>query len=121
MKVSPRVFLLVILSIGMLLVWDSGFLQRKFDKRSIVYDGIAGGDYYVIGVDGQPVERVEHGLVFTKVPMVLIEPGVRRLRLSYSLLSKDPSEFIEIDVSIREGAIYMISETGKGPELVVKD
>jgi len=120
-----KIRLIIKVSLGVALLAFAGFelgiIQRVFDSRSIVEDGVLGADYWIIKVDGEPTSRVQHGVLITKVPLALIEPGERIFQLSEDDYSSSANEIIEFRVTIRKGENYRIAADAEGnPKLIVK-
>ena len=100
---------------------EFGVCRLCFDSRSTVEDGVVGADYWIIAVDGKPTERVPHGVLVTRIPYALLEPGKRVMRLSTAADPPASSELIEFRATIVKGVDYRISRNGNGdPELVAK-
>jgi hypothetical protein len=111
-----------LLGVGFLtaLGFETGLLQRAFDSRSVLEDGVVGSGFLIEEVDGKPVERVRHGFLISRVPFALVVPGERVLGLSVSGRSSGDSELVEFRAAVKRGVNYRISRDGKGnPELVV--
>ena len=101
---------------------ETGLLQRAFDSRSVVEDGVVGSGFWIEEVDGKPVERVRHGFLISRVPLALVEPGERVLGLSASGGSSGDSELVECRVAVVRGVRYRVSRDREGnPELVVTE
>lgn len=124
MRIRPviRVLLGAVTLIALGLGFETGLLQRAFDSRSRLEDGVVGAGFWIVEVDGKPVERVPHGILISRVPFTLVEPGERVLGLSASGPSSGGSELVECRAAIERGVNYGISKDGEGnPELVVKE
>ncbi|MFC5455886.1 hypothetical protein [Prosthecobacter fluviatilis] len=101
--------------------FELGIFQRAFDSRSIVEDGVVGADFWIIAVDGKPTVRIQHGLVISKVPFALLEPGNRAIRLSVTPRPSENQKPVEFKATIEKGVHYRISKDENGnPELVAK-
>lgn len=110
-----------LLAVGLVIAvgFELGLLQRAFDSRSVVEDGVVGADFWIVGVDGKPVDRIQHGFVITKVPLALIEPGDRVMELSVTSHPSENKELVELRATIEKGVNYRISKDAQGnPELV---
>lgn len=124
MRIRPviRVLLGAVMLIALGLGFETGLLQRAFDSRSVLEDGVVGSGFWIEEVDGKPVERVRHGFLISRVPFALLEPGERVLGLSASGRSSGDSELVEFRAAVERGVNYRISRDGEGnPELVVKE
>ena len=112
----------VLLGAGILpaLGFETGLLQRAFDSRSVIEDGVVGVGFWIKEVDGKPVERVRHGFLISRVPLALVQPGERVLGLSVSGRSSGDSELVEFRAAFARGVNHRISRDREGnPELVV--
>lgn len=110
----------MIIALG--LGFETGLLQRAFDSRSVIEDGVVGSGFWIEEVDGEPVERVRHGFLISRVPLAHVQPGERVLRLSASGRSSGDSELVEFRAAVERGVNYRISRNGEGnPELVVAE
>ena len=99
--------------------FELGLFQRAIDSRSIVKDGVVGSGYWIVQVDGRPTARIQHGLLITRVPFALLEPGDRVMGLSSEPHPSMDKELIELHATIEKGVDYRISRNAKGvPELV---
>jgi hypothetical protein len=99
--------------------FELGIFQRAFDCRSIVKDGVVGSDYWIVKVDGQPTDRIQHGCLITKVPFALLEPGDRVIELSATPHPDEDTEITEFHATIEKGVNYRISRNADGnPELI---
>lgn len=99
--------------------FELGLFQRLFDGRCVVEDGVLGADFWIVEVDGKPVERIQHGFLVTKVPLALVEPGQRVIGLSRSSPSSGRQEQIELEALVEKGASYRIATNPKGePQLI---
>lgn len=117
-----RVLLGAVMLISLGLGFETGILQRAFDSRSVLEDGVVGSGFWIEEVDGEPVERGRHGFLISRVPLALVQPGERVLRLSASGRSSGESELVEMRVAVERGVNYRISRNGEGnPELVVAE
>ena len=124
MRIRPviRVLLGAVTLIALGLGFETGLLQRAFDSRSRLEDGVVGAGFWIVELDGKPVERVPHGILISRVPFTLVEPGERVLGLSASGPFSGGSELVEFRAAIERGVNYGISKDGEGnPELVVKE
>lgn len=115
-----RVLLGAVMLIALGLGFETGLLQRAFDSRSVLEDGVVGSGFWIGEVDGKPVDRVRHGFLISRVPFALVEPGERVLGLSASARSSGESELVEFRVAVERGVRYRVSRDREGnPELVV--
>ena len=124
MKIAGTIKALLgaVMLIALGLAFETGLLQRAFDSRSVVEDGVVGSGFWIEEVDGKPVERVRHGFLISRVPLALVEPGERVLGLSVSGRSSGESELVEFRAAIERGVNYRVLRNGEGnPELVVKE
>ena len=124
MRIRPviRVLLGAVMLIALGLGFETGLLQRAFDSRSVLEDGVVGSEFWIVEVDGKPVERVRHGFVISRVPCALVEPGERVLGLSASGRSSGEGELVEFRAAVERGVSYRISMDREGnPELVVTE
>jgi hypothetical protein len=97
---------------------ELGLFQRLFDGRSVVEDGVLGADFWIVEVDGKPVERIRHGMLVTKVPVALVETGQRVIGLSRNSPASGPQERIELQAVIEKGVRYRITTNQEGePQL----
>jgi len=107
----------LLVSIG----FEIGLFQRVFDSRSVVKDGVVGADFWILEVDGEPTERIQHGLLITKVPSALIQPGERVMKLSEESRPSEDEEPFEYHATIQKGVNYRILKNEEGnPELIVE-
>jgi hypothetical protein len=109
-----------LLGLGFLVAigFELGLFQRLFDGRSVVEDGVLGADFWIMEVDGKPVERIRHGMLVTKVPVALVEPGQRVIGLSRNSPASGPQEKIQLQAVIEKGVRYRISTNQDGqPQL----
>ncbi|MFC7339476.1 hypothetical protein ACFQY0_19950 [Haloferula chungangensis] len=101
--------------------FELGLFQRVFDSRSLVEDGVLGSDYWIVEVDGKPTERIQHGIVISKVPLALLEPGDRILELSDTPHPQEGAETIQFHTTIKSGVDYRIDTSADGsPKLIAK-
>lgn len=101
--------------------FELGIFQQAFDSRSIVEDGVVGADFWIIEVDEKPTDRIQHGLVISKVPFALLEPGNRAIKLSVTPRPSENRDLIDLQATVEKGVRYRISRDGNGkPELVAK-
>ena len=101
--------------------FELGLFQQAFDTRSIVEDGTVGADFWIIRVDGNPTDRIQHGLLITKVPFAIVEPGERIMELSETPRSTEDQALVEFRARIQKGTRYRIMKNKDGhPELVAK-
>ena len=122
MRIRPVIRVLLGAAVLTALGFETGLLQRAFDSRSVLEDGVVGSEFWIEEVDGKPVERVRHGFVISRIPFALVEPGERVLGLSASGRSSGQSELVEFRAAVERGVSYRISRTREGtPELVVKE
>jgi hypothetical protein len=104
----------LVMAIGL----ELGLFQRLFDGRSVVEDGVLGADFWIVEVDGKPVERIRHGMLVTKVPVALVESGQRVIGLSRNSPASGPQERIELQAVIEKGVRYRITTNQEGePQL----
>jgi hypothetical protein len=104
----------LVMAIGL----ELGLFQRLFDGRSVVEDGVLGADFWIVEVDGKPVERIRHGMLVTKVPVALVETGQRVIGLSRNSPASGPQERIELQAVIEKGVRYRITTNQEGePQL----
>lgn len=47
----------------------------QYDGKAIIRDYITGYNYEVLTIDGQSVNRVQHGRIVTRVPNIIVDPG----------------------------------------------
>jgi len=119
-----RTIIKALLGVGFLVAigFELGIIPRAFDSRSFVEDGVIGADYWIIEVDGEPTERVRHGLLITKIPLALIQPGDRVLGLSETSYPSDEADLVLHRVTIEKGMNYRIAKDGEGnPELMLQE
>lgn len=99
--------------------FELGLFQQAFDSRSLVEDGVVGGAFWIVAVDGQPPDRIQHGLVISKVPLALIEPGDRIMELSENRRSSAGGASTRFQTRIEKGVDYRIEAAPDGsPKLV---
>ena len=96
-----------------------GFIATKSftDDRVVVEDSVVGAPYETVEVDGSPVERVKHGVIVTRVPYALIEPGKHTLTITQKDDSTNGS--IKYDVEILKGFKYRLDKTEDGSPSIV--
>jgi len=96
-----------------------GFIAIKdsTDDRVVVEDFVVGAPYEIVEVDGSPVERVKHGIIVTRVPYALIEPGKHTLTITQ--IDDPTNEPIKVDVEILEGFRYRLDKTEEGSPSIV--
>lgn len=123
MKGIPKTLALITIVLPFTIAWDAGLFRPILDSRSVVEDGVIGADYWIIKVDGSPTNRIEHGLIVSRVPLALVEPGDRVLSLQEGNSSMYPEDgFIECHARIEIGTDYHIEKGPDGnPRLVAKD
>ena len=96
-----------------------GFIGSQFflDDRIVVEDSVTGAPYTITSVDGRPVERVQHGILITRVPYALIDPGKHTLTLT---LREDPeARPIDYEVEILKGLKYRLDQSDDGSPSIV--
>ena len=107
-------FLLVLF---LLLIVEFGCIQNLFDNRVAIEDATVGADDWLIYVDDKPVERVKHGLIVTKVPFALVNPGNRKLTFCKS--SDGKGELLVIETEVMKGKRYRVTTVNNKPVLEV--
>lgn len=115
-KLYKAIYIFV-LTIVLILVFDFGVIQNFFDSRVAVEDATVGGDFLIIEVDGKPVEKVKHGIIVSKVPLPLIEPGKRVI--SFSKVLQRNEEFFVLETEILKGHRYKVSTENNKPVLQI--
>ncbi len=119
MKVDKLIRSLLGAGLAMGVGFEIGLFQRAFDSRSIVADGVVGSEYWIIEVDGKPTDRIEHGLLISKVPFALLAPGDRVMALSLTSHPSGEGALVEFQATIEKGVDYRILRDEKGnPALV---
>jgi hypothetical protein len=99
--------------------FELGLIQQAFDSRSVIRDGVVGADFWIVEVDGKRTDRIKHGVLITKVPLALVEPGDRVMKLALTPRLSDERELVEFHAKIERGVDYRISRNKEGkPELV---
>lgn len=48
----------------------------QYDKKATIRDCSPKYDYKVLTIDDQPPRRVQHGRIVTRVPIIIVEPGI---------------------------------------------
>lgn len=119
MKTTPTIGTLLGLGFVTALGFEIGIFQRALDSRSIVEDGVVGSAYWIQMVDGNPVDRVRHGYVISRVPYALLEPGDRVMRLAAVPHPAKDNAITEFHAKIEKGVNYRLSKNAEGnPELI---
>ena len=75
-------------------------------NKTIIRDYVAGGEYEIVKVDGNPAERKKHSAYVTHVPFVLVTEGTHNLTVRYRKpinFSDKMGEPEEITVDIKKG------------------
>lgn len=123
MKMAGTSFALVTILLAIAMAWESGVTRQAWDSRSVVEDGVIGADYWVVKVDGMTTDRITHGLVVTRVPLALVEPGDRVLSLRERDSPMKPTDSsIEWRTRIEKGTDYRIEKGPDGhPRLVARN
>ena len=88
----------------------------KYHSKAKVADYVTGSKYEIIEVDGGSVERIQHGLVVTRVPLVILDEGGHLLTLRewQGTIQSEESQTIDIYVSVKKGQRYkLIEKDGK--------
>lgn len=49
--------------------------EGQYDGKATIRDYITGYKYEVVKIDGQPVDRIQHGRLITRAPIIIIDPG----------------------------------------------
>lgn len=89
-------------------------------KRVTIRDAVVGSPYKILEVNGKPAERVEHGLVVTRVPLVIVEEGLHILSLE-EVDTEEKKQF-DIEVKVYKGFDYRIAkDENDKPVLVITD
>ena len=84
----------------------------KYQSKVIVADYVTGSKYEIIEVDGGAVERIQHGLVVTRVPFVILEQGEHSLTLRewHGNVESNQSQTTNIFVNVKKGLRYKLVE-----------
>ena len=106
-------------------MFEFGVMHKLCDKRSVIEDAVIGADFIITAVDGYPVNRRDHGLFVTRVPLALIEPGDRVLTIIRNegvVHAADEVKVFELEEEILQGVRYRLFDSEDGvPRLVVVD
>ena len=111
------IFPLILICLSFILV-DAGVFHRVIDKRSVIHDGVLGGPFWIIEVDGKPTQRVEHGFLVTRVPLALVAPGQRTFKLAASSQPLSTDRVITFETTVDVGTDYILEARATGEPLL---
>ena len=103
MRIRPVIRVLLGAAVLTALGFETGLLQRAFDSRSVLEDGVVGSEFWIEEVDGKPVERVRHGFVISRIPFALVEPGERVLGFPRRVVLLVKASWWNSGLQLREG------------------
>ena len=94
-----------------------GIIVTSFPKegRVQVDDYVVGSEFKILEVNGESVDRVEHGWIITRVPKALVPQGKNRLKVE----EVDDGVIHEIDANILKGLRYSLESNEDGSPVVV--
>lgn len=87
-----------------------------FSSDITIRDYVVGSKYKIVKVNGLKPNRIKHGFVTSRVPLVYVDEGKHILLLE----SRDDNSLIfSLDIEIKAGVQYRIAEFNGKPKLAI--